>query len=159
MIVILPQLSYPQCNENENCTAMEHGRINYNFSIPTAEEILKLNTKMTKQKVEVHLPKFKFKTNYQMKNDLIEMGMKEAFTNEANFSKMDERNYVKIDQIYHQAFVEVNEEGTEAAAATAVVIVEKTSMPNYPIINANRPFAFFIQDNVSGEILFLRENS
>ncbi|HNV01605.1 MAG TPA: serpin family protein [archaeon] len=156
MIVLLPKENYVPCGAGTNDCVNPTNNVNYNFIIPSASEITELKTKMSTQKIEVHLPKFKFRTNYQMKKDLQEMGLKEAFTNFANFSKMDEQNYIKIDEIYHQAFVEVNEEGTEAAAATAVVVIQKTSMPApSPIFNANHPFFFYIQDNVSGEILFL----
>lgn len=154
MVIMLPKNLYPDCGE-EFTDCQGSPQINYGFKIPSASELSELKTKMSTQKVEIHLPKFKFSTNYQMKNDLKEMGLKEAFTDEANFSKMDERNFVKIGEIYHQAFIEVNEEGTEAAAATAVVVVQKTSIEQNPVINANHPFAFYIQDNVSGEILFL----
>jgi serpin B len=125
------------------------------YKIPSASELLNMKLTMINQEVEVHLPKFKFETKYKLKNDLIEMGVKEAFTNDADFSKMDEENFVKIDEIYHQAFIEINEEGTEAAAATAVVIIEKTSMPLNTVFNANRPFTFYIQNNEANEILFL----
>jgi serpin B len=61
---------------------------------------------------------------------------------------------LKIDEVYHKAFVEVSEEGTEAAAATAVVIVRK-AMPMYQEFNANKPFIFLIRQNSSGIILFM----
>jgi len=153
MIIILPQSLYPDCEEFGDCYGEPH--IKYDFSIPSANELLELKTKMKPREVQIHLPKFKFNTNYQMKKDLQEMGMNEAFSNQADFSKMDEKNEVKIGEIYHQAFIEVNEKGTEAAASTVVVMIRKTSLERNPIINANHPFAFYIQDNVSGEILFM----
>jgi serpin B len=61
---------------------------------------------------------------------------------------------LKIDEIYHKAFIEVTEEGTEAAAATAVVIVRKSVI--IPVeFNANRPFMFIIRENSTGNILFM----
>ncbi len=156
MIIGLPTEIYSDCGE-ELTDCSTGTEINYNFSIPNASELLEVKSKMSLEKVEIYLPKFKFNTAYKMSKDLKEMGMLQAFSNNADFSKMDERRETKIDEIYHQAFVEVNEEGTEAAAATAIVMVQTTAvMPEEKIIvNANHPFFFYIQDNVSGEILFL----
>lgn len=130
------------------------GKINYDFDIPTAEQLMELKEKMFKQEVIVRIPKIKLETKYEMKKDLQEMGLREAFTNSANFSKMDPENFVRISEIYHKAFVEINEEGTEAAAATAVVIIEKTAFVQTELFKANKPFAFIIKNN-NEEILFM----
>ena len=129
--------------------------IDYKFHLPSAEDFVLANNQMHKTKVIVNLPKFKLETEYQMKEDLQSMGMIEAFTDGANFSKMDPANYLKIDQIYHKAFVEVNEKGTEATAATAVVMTGKSSADLPTFFNANHPFAFIIKDNTTEEILFI----
>jgi serpin B len=151
MIVLLPKAIQLDCGEKLNCNPDAY-KSAYSFSIPSAEILSQIKSKMNKRELLVYLPKFKFEAEYKLKKDLQEMGVREAFENTANFSKMDAANYVKIDQVYHKAFVEVNEDGTEAAAATAVV-VGKTSMPM--TFNANHPFAFYIRDNKTGEILFL----
>ncbi|MFA6065175.1 MAG: serpin family protein [archaeon] len=154
MIVLLPKGIATDCAQNTDCIEDTYKPV-YNFTLPSAENLALVKEKMNNTKVNVSLPKFKFTASYKMKADLDQMGMKEAFTDFANFSKLDAANFVKIGEIYHKAFVEVNEEGTEAAGATAVVVVEKTSMEIIPVFNANHPFAFYIQDNKTGEILFL----
>jgi len=152
MIVLLPKGIQTDCGENPDCDPNNYKPV-YNFTIPSVNMLSQVKSKMNKRELMVFLPKFKFESEYKLKKDLQEMGLLEAFENTANFSKMDAANYVKIDQVYHKAFVEVNEEGTEAAAATAVVMVTKSAMPM--TFNANHPFAFYIQDNKTGEILFL----
>jgi serpin B len=110
----------------------------------------------------VYIPKFKFETKYFMAEDLKGMGMPTAFTlgidfgGEADFSGMTGNKRLNIDEVIHQAFVEVNEEGTEAAAATAVVMQSSTIMPRpTPIFKADHPFIFVIQEKETGDILFL----
>jgi serpin B len=91
------------------------------------------------------------------------MGMPTAFTlgvdfgGKADFSGMTGDKYLNIDQVIHQAFVDVNEEGTEAAAATAVIMRLETAMSSKPIkiFRADHPFVFLIQDRESGNILFV----
>ena len=89
------------------------------------------------------------------------MGMKEAFGRRADFTGMEKTNKLFISDVFHKAFVEVNEKGTEAAAATAIKMAEKSSMkmPAFvsytPTFNANRPFIYIIRDNHSGTIHFI----
>jgi len=104
--------------------------------------------------VNVYLPRFKLKTKYFMKGDLIEMGMPNAFTSSANLTGIAESDGLFIDKVIHQAFIEVNEEGTEAAAATGVVIPRGYTQPN-EVFRADHPFIFVIQDRVTGAILFM----
>ncbi|MFA7133712.1 MAG: serpin family protein [archaeon] len=148
-------LKLPYEGEDISMTILLPREIKTNFDIPSAKDLMDLNQKMVKEKVIVNLPKFKFEAEYKLKEDLEEMGLREAFTDFANFSKMDEINYVKIDEVYHKAFIEVNESGAEASAATVVVIVQKTSVIVPQTFNANHSFAFYISDDVSGEILFM----
>ena len=91
-----------------------------------------------------------------MEKDLAEMGMPTAFSNYADFTAMenDPNEDLKVDKVIHQAFVEVNEEGTEAAAATGI-IVGGTSEPDIPIFYADHSLIFIIQDINSGTILFM----
>jgi len=104
--------------------------------------------------VDIMMPKFKFETKYFLKENLIEMGMPSAFDGViADFSGMSDIPLV-IDEVIHQAYVAVDEEGTEAAAATAVIIKE-TAMPMYETFNANHPFIFIIQERSTGAIVFM----
>jgi serpin B len=105
----------------------------------------------------VYLPKFTLETKYTMRQTLEEMGMRTAF-GDADFSGMDGTRYLYIQEIIHQAYVDVNEEGTKAAAATAVVMWGKGAAPAedpVPVFRADHPFIFLIQDNTSGNILFM----
>lgn len=105
--------------------------------------------------VRVVLPKFKLEAKYMMKDDLTKMGMPTPFSDKADFSGMsDNTEGLFIGQIIHQTFVEVNETGTEAAAATAVSM-EAGSAPGKPKeFLADRPFIFMIRHNTTGAILF-----
>ncbi|MBF0570520.1 MAG: serpin family protein [Candidatus Omnitrophica bacterium] len=129
----------------------------------TSDTLMQWQMVMMPQKVNIFLPKFKLDFHYEMKGILIGMGMKLAFDmNNADFSSMadlkpDEHLYV--DQVYHKAWIDTSEEGTEAAAATAVVM--KLTMSARPIkiepkiFRADHPFIFIIQDNRTKQILFM----
>jgi serpin B len=112
---------------------------------------------LRKKRVDVYMPKFKFETKYSMAEDLKGMGMLAAFTpGIADFSGMTGTKELTIAHVIHQAFVEVNEEGTEAAAATAVVMTFGAMAPETPkIFNADHPFIFFIQERSTNNILFV----
>jgi len=100
--------------------------------------------------VLISLPRFKLEYAIDLKDALKALGMEIAFTKEANFSGMTSSS-VSIDKIKHKTFVEVNEEGTEAAAVTEV-----SGVRSGPIeMNVNRPFFFAIRDNQTGSILFV----
>ena len=113
---------------------------------------------MKEEAVNVFIPKFKFDSNYKMKDTLEEMGMINAFDGRvADFSGMTGHDDLYIDEVYHSAWVDVNEEGTEAAAATADVFW-LSSMLNPPvpkIFRADHPFIFVIQDCKTKQILFM----
>ena len=102
--------------------------------------------------VMMQLPKFKLESTFMLDDTLTAMGMPLAFSRQADFSGMDGTRDLYIGAVIHKAFVEVNEEGTEAAAATAVGM-RATSMP--PQFIANHPFIFLIRENSTGTILFI----
>jgi serpin B len=110
--------------------------------------------------VKVYLPKFKTTSQFQMADTLKAMGMESAFDAErADFSGMTGGRDLFISAVIHKAFVDVNEEGTEAAAATGI-IMEPTSAPfeelkEPPVFRADHPFVFMIRDNRNGAIMFL----
>jgi serpin B len=111
----------------------------------------------TKKEVVLHLPRFRFEYGKLLNQDLADMGMGIAFTDEADFSGIDPGRDLMISRVIHKTFVEVNEEGTEAAAVTVVEIIE-TSYPGpegpvYMFID--RPFLFFIKEKDTGAILFI----
>jgi serpin B len=111
---------------------------------------------MVVKEVEMAIPKFSYESQFNLKETLILMGMKEPFSNFADFSGMTDANDLKIDEVIHKAFIEVNETGTEAAAATAVIMVLKSAFGEKPIrFNANHPFIYFITDKTTGGIIFM----
>jgi serpin B len=106
----------------------------------------------------VYVPRFKFETKYFLKDTLMDMGMKTAFTwPGANFSGMDGTTNLYITAVIHQAFVDVNETGTEAAAATVVIEAMGAAInaPPKPVFRADHPFIFIIQQRDTGNILFM----
>lgn len=100
------------------------------------------------------MPVFKMSGKFMLGGTLASMGMTDAFGSNADFSGMDGSKSLFISDVIHQAFIDVNEEGTEAAAATAVVMA-KSIPPPPPTFRADHPFIFLIRDNHSGSILFL----
>jgi len=100
----------------------------------------------------ISLPRFKLETSFQLSQTLNKMGMPLAFSDKADFSGMDTQNPLFISEVLHKAFVEVNETGTEAAAATAV-LMQRTCLPSF--FRVNRPFLFLIRENSTGTILFM----
>ncbi len=112
--------------------------------------------KMDEQEVEVFVPSFEAETQIDLENILAHMGMENAFNRFADFSGMTGDLDLVLDKVIHQAVIEVAEEGTEAAAATAVVVIRKTAIDpdEPPIFRANRPFLFFVKDNTTQNILF-----
>ncbi|XP_059364535.1 leukocyte elastase inhibitor-like [Carassius carassius] len=109
-------------------------------------------SKMRRQEVQVSLPRFKMEETYDMKSLLISMGMEDVFSpQKVNLSGMSPNNDLVVSKVVHKAFVEVNEEGTEAAAATGVVVAIRSSASMFI---ADHPFLFFIRHNPSNSILF-----
>lgn len=122
----------------------------------TNENLSKWMAKTHKQKVIVSIPKFKMTSQFALAEVLMSMGMTDAFSTNADFSGMNGKRDLFISAVIHKAYVDVNEEGTEAAAATAVV-VGVTSVPPEPtpVFRADHPFVFVIRDNQSESILFI----
>jgi serpin B len=110
---------------------------------------------MESQAVDLTFPKFEFESELSLAEVLVDMGMPAAMSPGADFSGMTGSKDLFISDVFHKAFVSVDEEGTEAAAATAVVMTE-SAMPASPVkITVDRPFLFLIRDNETGAVLFL----
>jgi serpin B len=108
-----------------------------------------------KQKVDVYLPKFTMTSQFSLNGVLQAMGMTAAFDSDtADFSGMTGKKGLYLTAVIHKAFVDVNEEGTEAAAATGVVVGVK-SIQVTPAFRADHPFVFLIRDNQTESILFM----
>jgi serpin B len=140
MIVLLPK--------NDSLAAAETALDPRNLSA--------LEQSISSQRVMIYFPKFKLETQYGLPGTLAAMGMPTAFTGTADFTGMDGKRDLYISDVVHKAFVNVDEDGTEAAAATGVVmrwnaVVHETPVP---VFRADHPFLFLIQDNDTGAILF-----
>jgi serpin B len=121
----------------------------------TSDVIAGWTAQLRKQEVQVFFPRFKMTSEFELAKVFSAMGMPDAFSPQADFSGMTGSRDLYISHVVHKAYVDVNEEGTEAAAATAV-IMSKTSMPAPPLVfKADHPFIFLIRDNQTGSILFL----
>ena len=122
----------------------------------TAEKFSEYKNQMQETKLDaIYLPKFEFDTKYFMKDTLSAMGMPTAFTwPGADFSGMDGTEMLYIDKVIHQAYVKVDEKGTEAAAATAVMMGDGMAVPRN-VFRADHPFVFIIQEKDTGNILFI----
>lgn len=140
MLIVLPdEGKFPQVEESLSSMEIQSvlGSLEYN-------------------QIDLSLPKFKIESSFGLTDALAVLGLQNAFNPEAaDFSGMDGTRELFISAVKHKAFIEVDEEGTEAAAATAVV-VGITSMPLEPIqVKIDHPFIFFIIDNESGTVLFM----
>jgi serine protease inhibitor len=108
-----------------------------------------------KREVQVFFPRFKMTSEFELAKVLSAMGMPDAFSGKADFSGMTGSHDLLISAVVHKAYVDVNEEGTEAAAATGVTM-KLTSIGAPPaVFRADHPFIFLIRDNQTGSILFL----
>ena len=101
-----------------------------------------------KQNVILNLPKFEIEYETSLKDSLIYMNMKEAFNNNADFSKINEINKLYIDDIIHKTYIKVDELGTEAAAVTAVIMVRSAGRKFDDVIhmNVDHGFIYMIRD-------------
>ena len=115
--------------------------------------------------VELDLPRFEFESQFRLSETLKSMGMPDAFDSAASdFSGMDGRSCLAGDEeclyireVVHKAFVSVDEAGTEAAAATAVMMQVESAPPSPVSVTVDRPFIFLIRDRETGAILFVGE--
>ncbi|MGB7787702.1 serpin family protein [Methanoregula sp.] len=121
------------------------------------ENLSVLEQSASTQRVKVFFPKFQLGTQYSLPAVLGAMGMPTAFTSSADFSGMDGRQDLLINDVVHKAYVDVNEDGTEAAAATGVVMnmAAVRGEGPVPVFRADHPFVFLIRDNNTGTVLFM----
>ncbi len=120
------------------------------------QELADAIVEMESTQVKVFFPKFTLETAYRLPETFTKMGMPTAFGDEADFSGMDGTRDLFISDVIHKAFVEVSEEGTEAAAATGVIMdrVQAVESP-VPVFRADHPFIFMITDDETGMLLFM----
>jgi serpin B len=118
----------------------------------------KIIDNLNDRRVKLTMPKFEFESDFSLKEALSALGMAEAFSGGADFSGMTGNKDLFISDVVHKAFVLVEEGGTEAAAASAVIMVESAPgpEPEEPVtVTIDRPFIFLIRDIETGAILFI----
>jgi serpin B len=142
MIVLLP-------NESDNISVIEDSLSQSNLGgwLQALYE--------TPQKVNLAIPRFKLTQQLDLTNALTSLGMGIAFSDEANFRGITIAAKLQLSAVIHKAFIDVNEKGTEAAAATGVVMGVTSVGKPAPSFTADHPFMFIIRDNVTGFILFI----
>ncbi len=141
MIVLLPK-------QNDGLAEVENKL--------TAQNLQEWTKNLRKRQAHVFLPKFTLTSEFRLADVLRAMGMTLAFSGQADFSGISSAEGLTISEVVHKAYVDVNEEGTEAAAATGVVIMATAARPQEPVtFRADHPFAFLIRDNRTGTVLFL----
>ncbi|NXN95719.1 ILEU inhibitor, partial [Rhinopomastus cyanomelas] len=122
----------------------------------TLEKLQEWTEHLYSTDVRVRLPKFKLEESYDLESDLAALGLVDLFNRgKADLSAMSGARDLFLSKVVHKAFVEVNEEGTEAAAATAGVAMFCMAMVTEEDFNADHPFLFFIRHNPTQSILFL----
>lgn len=128
----------------------------------TAENLAAWMKSMKQRSVHVLMPKFRMETSYdelgEADGTLAAMGMPAAFGGDADFSGMGSKEKLSIGRVVHKAFIDVNEEGTEAAAITGFPMPaaeRRAKIPFTPTFRADRPFIYLIRDLTSGTVLFL----
>lgn len=119
----------------------------------TADTLDGIAKSLGNHQVVMSLPKFKFSSSFGLVEQLSALGMADAFSDKADFTGITDKGGLSISDVVHKAFVNVDEAGTEAAAATGVV-VGVTSAPEPAEIHLDHPFLFFIRDNATGSVLF-----
>jgi serpin B len=153
--------SIPYADNNLSLVVVlpDAGQLSQVESSLDATALATLVTGLTAQRVGLFLPRFKLQTGLSLAGTLKNLGMTSAFERgTADFSGMDGTHDLCIGDVIHKAFIDVAEKGTEAAAATGVVMVS-ASIPTTPppelLIVANRPFLYFLRDQPTGAILFM----
>jgi serpin B len=121
----------------------------------TAEFLTSRLESIRQHDVRVCMPKFTMTSQFDLAGTLAAMGMPEAFSEQADFSGITGGKDLFISAVVHKAFVDVNEEGTEAAAATGVVMRLTAAPAPPPLFRADHPFIFLIRHKPSGSLLFL----
>ena len=123
----------------------------------TGGKVLAVMAGLKSEKVQLSFPKLQLDTTLSLKDPLIGLGMKQAFGRGADFSGMAPTLDLQIKDVLHKTFLKVDENGTEAAAATAIIVGEKTSFdPSEPIaVKVDRPFVMAIVDRQTKTLVFL----
>ena len=139
----------PRGKRSQNFDEFEHSL--------TSDSLYQFTKRLPMRLVDVHFPKFRMTSAYRLRRTLVELGMIMAFSPDADFSGMTGKKDLFIEKALHKAFVDVKEEGTEAAAATAISMCPTGTASLRPILvfRADHPFVFLIWHRPSRCILFM----
>jgi len=141
MVVMLPS---GEKTTDDLIVGMDHSRWNTWFLTPNVRN------------VQIELPRFKYGFKTLLNDHLVDLGLGIAFSGGADFSRITGIPNLYISRVIHQTFIDVQEEGTEAAAATIVELRETSAGGDTtPIFRADRPFLYFIKENSTGALLFM----
>ena len=145
MVIFLPE-------KNDGLEELEN-YLTYNAIMKHFSKLQKL----WERKIKIIFPRFKFETKYELLKPLFELGITDAFSDNADFSGIAEDPPKRISRIIHKAFVDVNERGTEAAAVTAIAMIGAALGPRQepPEFRADHPFLFLLIDSQTKTILFI----
>lgn len=150
------ELTYQGETAAMNIIVPDEGRFEEVESSLDAETVSTILESLQPTSVQLALPKFKFESEFDLGDQLAGLGMTDAFDpDQADFSGMTEGSDLYISAVLHKAFVAVDEKGTEAAAATAVLIEATSARLSDVTLTIDRPFIFLIRDIPTGQILFL----
>ncbi len=148
----LQAIELPYKGNNYSLLVILPEKINTNIiNNDTYNEIL---NKLENKDIKLFLPKFKFKSSVELSETFKKMGLKEAFSTNADFSKISKEKLF-ISKVIHKTFFEVNETGTEAAASTAITMRTTVFNPKVITMEVNRPFIVILKDNKYNNILFI----
>lgn len=140
MIILLPR--------TPNLTAVE--------KLLNPQDLAEIKKNLIDKEVDIQIPKFQLNEGYSFTSILSNLGMPTAFSDKADFSGIDGTGNISLSDVFHKSFIDVNEEGTEAAAATEVALTLSIAQKGdtTPVFRADHPFIFLIQDKENGVILF-----
>ena len=168
-VKLMSQTEWGNYYEDEQVQALEldyaNNELSMVFILPQEGEFADFETSMTVDDLDaiidnltsangtIQIPRFTFESGYQLKQPLSEMGMTSIFAS-ADLSEMIDNGSLLVDDVYHKTFIAVDEQGTEAAAATAIVVGETSAPMEEFQFRADRPFFIAIRDKVTGTFLF-----
>jgi serpin B len=133
----------------------DQGGFNSTLAMVSDENYTSWINQMSKRETDLSFPRFKYGFKKKLKDILSDMGMSIAFSDDADFSNINDMYDLLINDVAHQSFIETNEEGTEAAAAT-VVEIGVTSMPPAPLVlKLDHPFIYIIREISTNTIIFM----
>jgi len=121
----------------------------------TGEQLRSIISRLSSRKVQIQLPKFSTRSPQDLKEPLSRMGLQHLFTNQADLSRLSEEK-IEISQVIHEAYIKVDEDGTEAAAATGIAAAGMSHTNEEPAqFIADHPFLYTIVHNPTGAVVFI----